>query len=90
MKLPYKITQAGAMLYRAGVNYHNFGTITKNGARMFDYFLCDKVSEAQAATIRAFCPDVQFRTSSPQYAPEIKRAAVLFPKIAFYRAKGQA
>ena len=88
MKLPYKITEAGSRLYRAGVSYHAFGTIKQGNAAMFDYFKCDKLTAEQAATLRQYCPDMQVRTASPMYAPELKSVAILFPKAAWYRTNG--
>lgn len=87
MKLPYKISEAGSRLYRAGVSYHAFGVAKQNSAALFDYFtLSEPLTEAQAQAVRDYCPDFQIGGSRSQYAPEIKRQVLLFPKAAWYRA----
>ena len=82
MKLPYKITEAASRLYRVGVSYHDYGTIKKGKIAYFDYYKADKITDAQLATIREFCPDVQLQGIRSEYAPEIKSVAICFPKIA--------
>ena len=82
MKLPYKIREAGSQLYRAGVDYYDFGTVENN---LFDYFKTDKITDEQVATLRAYCPDVQIRGGRSEFAPELKRTFILFPKAAWYR-----
>lgn len=90
MKLPYKISEAASVIYRAGVSYHAFGTIKQGKTALFEYYKCDKVSPDQLETIRAFCPDVQVKGISATYAPELRSVALCFPKIAFYRMKEAA
>lgn len=92
MRLPYKISEAGSRLYRAGVSYYAFGIAKQNGAALFDYFtLSEPLTEAQAQAVRDYCPDFQIGGSRSQYAPEIKRQVLLFPKAAWYRnQRGQA
>jgi hypothetical protein len=90
MKLPYKISEAASVIYRAGVSYHAFGTIKQGRAALFNYYKCDKVTEEQLETIRQYCPDVQVKGIAPTYAPELRSVALCFPKIAFYRMKGAA
>ena len=85
MKLPYKITEAPRMLYRAEVHYHAFGTLKIGKSAYFDYYKTDKITDAQLATIREFCPDVQLQGIRSEYAPEIRSVAVCFPKAAWYR-----
>ena len=88
MKLPYKITEAPRMLYRAGVSYHAFGTIKQGKTALFNYYKCDKVTAEQLATIRQYCPDMQVKGIGATYAPELRSVALCFPKIAFYRMNG--
>ena len=89
-KLPYRISEAGSRLYRAGVSYFQFGTLKHGREAIFDYFTCDGVSAEQLAMLREFCPDVQVAGGHAQYAPEIKRVNILFPKAAWYRAQSCA
>ena len=87
MRLPYKISDAARQLYRAGVSYHAFGTLKICKTAYFDYYKADKITDAQLATIREFCPDVQLQGIRSEYAPEIKGVAICFPKAAWYRNK---
>ena len=87
MRLPYKISDAARQLYRAGVSYHDYGTIKQGSTALFNYYKCDKVTEGQLATIRQYCPDVQVKGIRSEYAPEIKSVAICFPKAAWYRNK---
>lgn len=81
MRLPYKISEAGSRLYRAGVSYHNWQTVP-----FFQVFTCDPApTPSQVEEIKGYCPDAQFKTIGPQYAPEIRRVAILFPRAAWYR-----
>jgi hypothetical protein len=67
----------GSDLYRFGVGYHSFGTV-KNKTLTYGYFYkCDKITEEQKAAILAFCPYVEFKTSSPQYATELKNPVII-------------
>ena len=85
MKTPYKISEAASRLYRAGVSYHDFGTIKQGKTALFNYYKCDKVTDEQLATIRQYCPDVQLKGVRSQYAPELRSVIVCFPKAAWYR-----
>lgn len=87
MKLPYKITEAPRMLYRAGISYHAFGTLKIGKSAYFDYYKADMITDSQLEAIREFCPDVQLQGVRKEYAPEIKSVAVCFPKAAWYRNK---
>lgn len=88
--LPYKISEAASVIYRAGISYHAFGTIKQGRAALFDYYKCDKVTTEQLATIRQYCPDMQVKVISATYAPELRSVALCFPKVAFYRMKEAA
>lgn len=85
MKLPYRISDAASTLYRLGVSYFNYGTVHVGKQAMYDAYQTDAVSPEQAAALMEFCPDVQIVTTRSEYAPEIRRVAVLFPKAAWYR-----
>jgi hypothetical protein len=87
MKLPYKIKDAGSMLYRAGVSYHASGTTKAGKVSVFDFFQCDTITNGQLGKIREYCPDVQVAGVHHKFAPELKMVHVLFPKSAWYRAK---
>lgn len=74
-------TLNGADLYRAGVSYYNDGNVVnREGKRVGFAFLCDSVTQAQKDALKAVCPSVEFRTSSPEYAPEMKRVAIFIPR----------
>lgn len=89
MSKRFKNTLAAPTLYKLGISYHAIGTISAQGSKekLFDFYTCDKVTDAQKAALLEIAPDVQFKSISPQYAPEIKRVAVCFPKAAFYRTQ---
>lgn len=89
MSKRFKNTMAASTLYGLGISYHATGTISEQGRKekLFDFYTADKVTEEQKAALLAIAPDVQFKTIGPQYAPEIKRVAICFPKAAFYRAQ---
>lgn len=87
MKLPYKISEAGCVLYRAGVSYYDYGTTLCGKVKLFDYFQCYGITEEQKQEIIKYCNDVQFVQVQYKHAPEIVRTQILFPKIAWYRAK---
>lgn len=84
--LKFKNSQAGSFLYNLGVSYHDYGII-KNDKKeqIFDYFKVDKVSLEQWDKIVEVCPYAQLKTSRSQYAPEIVRGLICFPKAAFFR-----
>ena len=83
----FKITQAAWLLHELGIRHHASGVLKdgKTGARLFDYYSTDSVSDAQRAALLAKAPDVQFYTSGPSYAPEIRVKTICFPKAAWYR-----
>jgi hypothetical protein len=86
----FKISEAGARLYAAGVSYYAHGnTKNANGESLFVFFkLCKAPTAAQIAELLTFCPDMKTAQSSPQYAPEQKNAVLLFPRAAYYRKQG--
>lgn len=87
MKLPYKAGLMASTLYKAGVSYHDYGTIKQGKTALFTYFKADRITDTQLAAIKAFCPDVQVKGLRSQYAPELTSVAICFPKAAWYRAQ---
>lgn len=90
MKLPYKKADTASTIYRLGISYYAFGTLSQGKAKLFDYFKCDKVTQEQIEALRSFCPDLQIKGVSPSYAPELRSVLLCFPKAAWYRAQGNA
>ena len=85
MKLPYRITEAGSRLYRAGVNYHEFGVIRHSGVALYDYFKADKATPEQIDALKTWCPDLKMAQSQSEYAPELGKVLFMFPKAGWYR-----
>lgn len=91
MKLPYKRNRLGSELSRIGITYFEYGTVLKGKKQMFTFFKTSNfIYPEQIELIKKLCPDVQVLKGSPSYAPEIKRTAILFPKIAWYREQKTA
>ena len=86
MKTPYLITRAADHVYSAGISYHAHGTVKRGKVALFNFFQCDKVTDDQVATLRKYCPDMQVQGIHHKHAPEMTRAALLFPKAAYYRS----
>lgn len=83
----YQVTKAGSFLYGIGVNFWEFGTISKGKVKIYDYFKIDAISEDQKAKILEWCKDASFLNSHKEFAPELKAKIVAFPKAGFYRIK---
>jgi hypothetical protein len=84
-----KASQAGSFLYSINVSYHEFGIIKDNEKRkVFDYFKCDSLTQEQREQILQANKYVKFKTSSPQYAPEIKKVLICFPTKYYLSNKG--
>lgn len=82
----FKNSQAGSFLYNLGVSYHGYGIIkNEKKEQLFDYFKVDKVTLEQWSEIVKACPHAQLKTSKSQYAPEIVKGLICFPKAAFFR-----
>lgn len=90
MRLPYKKAETASTIYRLGISYHGFGILQQGKVQLFDYFKCDKVTQEQIESLRSFCPDLQVKSSSPSYAPEIRNVLLCFPKSAWYRSQRNA
>ena len=76
-----------AFLYKINVSYYDTGTISNKvtGNKLFDYYKADKVTQEQKAKILEMIPLAQFKSSSPEYAPEMKACMVWIPKAAYYK-----
>ena len=86
--MKYQISKAPEFLYRNGIRTIGAGVVKKDGKALFDFYkVSQPLSEEQKETLLKFCPDVQFKVSTSQYARELKGAAVLFPKAAWYKAR---
>lgn len=72
-------SQIASFLYSVGVNYHEFGTIKQGKKKVFDYFKAERLTDNQKSLILESIPNCEFKTSSHQYAPEIKRALICIP-----------
>ena len=83
--MKYQITQAAPFLHNRGVSFYETGTLTKNGVKLFEYYKTDSINAAQKAAILKWCKDARFFSSSPEYAPELRRVMICFPKAGFYR-----
>lgn len=84
MKIKVSNTMIGGFLYDIGVSYHDYGTLdcAKTKRKLYDYYKCNSISAEQKETILENIPDAIFKTSSPEYAPELKRVVVCIPKAA--------
>jgi hypothetical protein len=81
MRLPKSVVNRMHVIYDAGITCFSDGYVVDSATKTKTHFayLCDSVTQAQRDILVADCPDVVFRTSSPQYAPEIKRVAICYP-----------
>lgn len=79
---------APSTLYRLGMGYSAYGVIRDEatGDKLFDFYrMTGLVSDQQRQALLAIAPDVQFKQSRAQYAPEQCHILVCFPKAAWYR-----
>lgn len=86
MTTPYRISQAANYVYRTGVSYHAYGTVKQGKVAMFDFFQCDSVTDAQVASLREWCPEMQVRGVRHKHAPEMTCVHLLFPKAAYFHS----
>jgi hypothetical protein len=87
--MQYQITKAAGFLYDLGVRFYESGTISKGKEKLFDYYKADSITPDQKAAILQWCPDANFKIAQSQYAPEIIKPIVCFPKAAFYRMESK-
>ena len=85
--MTYQISQAASFLYGIGVSFHADGVLSRDGVKLFDYYKADKITQEQRDKILAWCPLAEFKTASPEYAPEMKSVLVCFPKAAYFRQR---
>lgn len=85
--MKYKITNAPSFLCDNGISFYDFGVLTQNGVKMFDYYKTDSVTQEQKRAILEWCPLAELKTASPQFAPELKSVLICFPKAAYFRER---
>ena len=85
--MTYRITNAPRFLYDNGVSFYECGVLTKNGVKMFDYYKADSITQSQKNAILNWCPLAEFKTASPQFAPELKSVLICFPKAGYFRER---
>lgn len=66
------------VMNNAGVSYFNFGTQRDGRKKLFDWYMTDKLTGEQVAQLQRHGATV--RGTRSEYAPEIQRAIVCFPK----------
>lgn len=73
--------QQVAGLNKAGFRYFDFGTLRRDGRKTADFYKGDTLTEFMRESLKSqFGEWVTFGTSRPEYAPEIRRAVVIFPR----------
>ena len=85
--MEYQITKAASFLYGIGVSFHADGVLSRDGVKLFDYYKADRISREQRDKILAWCPLVEFKTTSPEYAPELKSVLICFPKAGYFKER---
>jgi len=85
--MKYQITQAPCFLYRNGITFHADGTLSRNGVKMFDYYKADSITQEQRQKILKWCPLAEFKTASPEHAPELKSVLICFPKAGYFKER---
>ena len=84
--MKYQITMAASFLYEIGVTFHGTGTISdKIGRKLYDLYKCDTLTQKQKEKLLLWNPNIKFFTVSPQFAPEISKVGIGFPKKAMMR-----
>lgn len=85
--MKYRISNAAGFLYDAGVSFHASGVLSdSSGAKLFDFYKTDFVTDAQKTAILNWCPKAQFRGAYAEYAPELRGVYICFPKAAALRS----
>lgn len=84
--MKYQITMVPWFLNDIGVSYHDYGVLKDRdtGRKLFDCYKCDVVTYEQKAKIREWCKDVRFLGVANEYAPELSKPVIAFPKAGFY------
>lgn len=75
--------QHGRNLYKAGINYHAYGTI-KNGRKVTAYFykLDNAPTSEQIAKLKEEFPHVSTGYVCSEFAPEVCKSVLIFPSSA--------
>ena len=83
--------QYGGDLHKAGINYHAYGTI-KNGRKVTAYFykLNSTPTSEQMAKLREEFPHVSTGYGYSEFAPEQRKAVLIFPSSAELKRRGAA
>ena len=70
-----------------GYRFHSFGTLSKGGAKLWDYYKADSITEEQTAAFRASWGDAfTLKWCGSEYAPEqARRPMVCIAKAAQLR-----
>lgn len=81
--------QHGRNLYKAGINYHAYGTI-KNGRQVTAYFykLNSTPTIEQMAKLREEFPRVSTGCGYCEFAPELRKAVLIFPSGSELKRRG--
>jgi len=77
------------ILDRFGIKYYDYGTLSRNGQKLFDYYKVDKITQKQRRALTKIQSDLRFKVSAPQFAPEMTSGLICIPKAAFYRLDSQ-
>ena len=81
-----------AAFFKHGFQYHSFGTLSKNGKALWDYYQADAITPEQETAFRALWGDAfTLKWSGSQCAPErARRPLVCIAKAAQLRALATA
>jgi len=69
----------GKFLYDLGVVYHGTGEFTEDKT-VYEYYKVDTITSEQVTEVKSKYPGAKIKGVSPEYAPELKRVAICFPK----------
>lgn len=76
-----------AAFMRTGYRYHSFGTLSKGGVKLWDYYKADHITPEQEAEFGRLWGDAfTLKWAGSQYAPESRRPLVCIAKAAQLRA----
>lgn len=81
--------QHGSTLYKLGISYHAHGTI-RNGRKVNAYYykLCSPATLEQLKLLREQFPHVVTGYGYSQFAPEMRKAVLIFPSAAQLKRDG--
>lgn len=72
-------SQIGRFLYESGINYFDYGTVKKQGKKVYDYFKIAPITPDQEAAILRKIPRAAFGMAQSQFAPEQRKRVLLIP-----------